>query len=538
MMAPSVKQLLKPFRGRVLGLCAMTLISSLLQVSLALFTRDVVDTALTDPARMPLAGGLLVANLLATVVLYAMSGWLSGSTTDLCTARLRQALLKSAAFAENQALYEHHSGALLSRAMEDVRTLCDGVIHALPNLVGQIARLAASFAAVLLLYPSVAAYVAIVGAAAILAAAAMRPVLKKHHARVRKADERMVSCMQEDLRQLELVKSLCAEEQMLSRFDEKVNTSLRAKRRRRFLTVGTNTTISFVSNAATAVMLLWGAGQVAAGAMSYGSLTAMLQLLSLFRSPVLGLSGLWSRLTAVEVAVDRLQAVMAEPAQQTPQLDIGTVEAVVLENVTFTYPGEEEPVLRDLSAVYPLDKWLCLSGVSGRGKSTVFKLILGLYQPQQGRVCLQTKRGLVLCGPQTRHLFAYVPQDYALLSGSIEDNLLLAAPDADKRQREKALRLACAEFVFDLADGEKTQLRENNDGLSKGQLQRIAVARALLMDRPILLMDECTSALDGRTERTMLQNIHALDVKAILVTHRPEALEGLEKVRQTDLEMV
>ena len=537
-MAACLKETIKPFRWRILTLCGMTLASALLQVTNALRIRDVIDAALTDPAQLPLAGGMLAANLLALVVLSALNGWLSGSTTDLCAAQLRQKLLASAAYAESRSLREYHSGAILSRAMEDVRALCDGVVHALPGLVGQVARLVASFAAVMLLYPSVAGYVALVGVLVIIGAAFLRPLLKKHHARVRKEDERMVSCMQEDLRQLELIKSLSTEEQTLLRFGQKIAASLRAKRSRRFLTVGTNTAISFTSNAATAVMLLWGAGQVASGVMSYGSLTAMLQLLSLFRSPVLGLSGLWSRLAGVEVAAERLQKVMAEPVKPQQRMDVAEVEAIVFDNVSFTYPGEDAPVLQDFSKEFPLEKWLCLSGVSGRGKSTVFKLILGLYQPQQGSVNLKTKDGLIPCGADTRHLFAYVPQDYALFSGTVAENLLLAVPESDKAQREKALRTACADFVLELADGENTQIRENNDGLSKGQLQRIAVARAVLMDRPILLMDECTSALDNQTERDMLDKLYALDTKAILVTHRPEALEGLENVKQANLELM
>lgn len=537
-MTAYLKKTIKPFRWRILSLCLVTLSSALLQVSNALCIREVIDAALTDPARLPVAGAMLAANLLALVVLHALNGWLSSSTTDLCSARLRQKLLASAAYAENQALHEYHSGALLSRAMEDVRTLCDGVVHALPGLVGQVARLVASFAAVMLLYPSIAGYVALVGVLVIVSAALLRPLLKKHHARVRKADERMVAGMQEDLRQLELIKSLGTEEQSLLSFGQKVRESLRAKRGRRVLTVGTNTAISFASNAATAIMLLWGAGQVATGVMSYGSLTAMLQLLSLFRSPVLGLSGLWSRMTAVEVASERLEKVMAEPVKPQPRTDMSSVEAIVFENVSFTYPGEDTPVLQNFSKVFPLEKWLCLSGVSGRGKSTVFKLILGLYQPQQGSVSLQTKDGLIPCGADTRHLFAYVPQDYALFSGTVAENLLLAAPECSKEQRENALRTACADFVLDLAEGEDAPIRENNDGLSKGQLQRIAVARAVLMDRPILLMDECTSALDSQTERDMLANLHGLNTKAILVTHRPEALESLENICKANLEMM
>lgn len=534
-MSRWMNRFLRPYRFRVAALCVITVASALLQVANALFTRDVVDAALTAPEKLPVAGVSLVVNLLALVALHALSSWLSGSTSDACIADLRCRLLQSVSLSEDESRYQYHSGTLLSRAMEDVRTLCDGMIHALPSLVGQVARLAAGVCAVLLLYPRIAGLVLLAAAAAICVAAVLRPLLKKHHKNVRKADEQMMSCMQEDLRQLELVKSLGAEEQMLRRFRETVKNSLWAKRLRRFLTVGINTMIHGVSNLATAVVLLWGAGQVAQGVLSYGSLTAMLQLLGMLRNPVLGLSGLWTRLTAVEVASERLESLLQEPPI-AEKAEIGTVQSILFDNVTFAYPGEEEPVLKNYTAEFSLEKWLCLSGVSGRGKSTLFKLILGLYRPQEGGVHLRTENGLVPCGPQTRHLFAYVPQDFALFSGTVADNLLLVAPNADEQRRKKALELACAEFVFGLSEGEQTQVRENNDGLSKGQLQRIAVARALLMERPILLMDECTSALDAGTEKEMLQNLNKLSAKAILVTHRPEALDGLEGVSRAEME--
>jgi len=162
--------------------------------------------------------------------------------------------------------------------------------------------------------------------------------------------------------------------------------------------------------------------------------------------------------------------------------------------------------------------------------------MLGLYTPQSGRVYLTTENGQIPCGAETRHLFAYVPQDYALFSGTIRENLLLVAPEAEEDARRQALHVADADFVWELTNQEKTQVRENNAGLSKGQLQRIAIARAVLMERPILLLDECTSALDAQTEKAVLQNLQALGKQAILVTHRPEAVAQLEQVSFVEME--
>ena len=521
-----IGHLMKPARGRVFLLAGLAALQSLAQVALAVVTRFVIDAALDGGKSLLQWGLMLSAVLLTLVVAYTVSQWLTGSTADRCAARLRHKLLAAALQSENETLHGYHSGALLSRGIEDVRTMCDGVVGALPSMVGQITRLAGAVLAVFIMYPGLVPVLLVASAAVALIAALLRPVLRKRHKEVRQAEEQVMSGMQENLQQLELVRSLQAEDQVLSRFDGRLKKSLSIKRRRRFWLVGSSGMISLLSQVGTGALLLWGAGQVAAGALSYGSLTALLQLLSLFKGPVLGLSGLWTRLASVEVAAQRLDDILQIP--QMPSTVVPEkVQAVVFENVTFRYPEDDALVLDRFCARFPMDGLTCLTGFSGRGKSTLFKLILGLYTPQEGRVYLETENGPVACGRDTRSLFAYVPQDYALFSGTIMENMLLVAPDACEDALRKALHIAQADFVWELSAAEQSQVRENNGGLSKGQLQRLAIARAVLMDRPVFLLDECTSALDHETEELVLKRLTGLGKAAILVTHRPEALEEI-----------
>ena len=528
-----ISHLMKPAKGRVLLLAGLAAFQALTQVALAVVTRFVIDAALAGGEGLIQWGIVLAAVLLTLVLVYTLSAWLTGSTGDRCIARLRHKLLGAAVHSENETLHAYHSGALLSRGMEDVRTMCDGVVGALPNMVGQITRLAGAVAAVFIMYPRLVPVLLIASALVAVVAAVLRPVLRARHKEVRQAEEQVMSGMQENLQQLELIRSIQAQDQVMDRFDRRLMRSLSIKRKRRFWSVGSSALISFLSQVGTGVLLLWGAGQVAAGALSYGSLTALLQLLSLFRGPVLGLSGLWTRLASVEVAAQRLVDMLNTGETDEDKSRLPEVHAVVFEDVTFCYPDDDTPVLDGFCARFPISGWTCLSGFSGRGKSTLFKLILGLYAPQQGRVYLETDQGPVLCSRDTRQLFAYVPQDYALFSGTILENLLLAAPDATEQQRREALHIAQADFVWELSAGEQTQVRENNAGLSKGQLQRLAIARAVLMDRPVFLLDECTSALDHETEALVLKALSALGRTAILVTHRPEALEDIDHMNVT-----
>ena len=526
---PTLRTLPKHFRGRVLGLCALTLLQSLLQVLMALLTRFVIDSALAKDGKLTLWAGILALDVLVMVAIHALHSWLSGSTIDKLSAALRKDLLRNAAYSRDLRLEQFHSGQLLSRAMEDVAVLCDGMIVALPGLVGQLSRLLAAFAAVLLISVPVALVLAAAAVVVGLLTALIRPVLKKHHRRVRAQDEQLMAVMQEDLQQLELIQSLGAQEKNLERFGKVQDKSLARKRQRRIWSVGSGSVMNVVSLLGSAGILLWGAGRVAAEAMTYGALSSMIQLFALFRGPALSLSGLWTRLAGVEVAAERLKPLLEEPEKRQP-CDVADVQQVVFENVTFCYPGDREPVLVNFSAGFPVDGWACLTGISGKGKTTLFKLILGLYAPSEGRVYLRTSQGELPCSEETRHLFAYVPQDYALFSGTVRENMRLVS-DADEETRKKALEVAQADFLWEMPQGEDTLLGENNTGLSKGQLQRLAIARAILMERRILLLDECTSALDAETEAKVLCGLHEIGKQAILVTHRPDALQALSHIQ-------
>ena len=531
-----IGELTKPMRGRIWLITGLSVLQSVLQVTMALLTKSVIDVALGNRQSLLLYALLLAGNVLALIVGQAVHNWLVGSTGDKMSAGMRKRILRTALFSRDEHLLDHHSGELLSRGIEDVYTVCSGAVTVLPTLIGQTARLIATTAAIFLIQPD-AASVLLIGAVLLGAiVACLRPVIKKRQRLVRETDDRVMATMQENLQQLELVQSLDVQEQVLCRFQKHINRNLDARKSRRKWSVCSNTIIDSAAQVATAGLLLWGASNIATGALSYGALTALLQLLSLFRGPVLSLSGLWTRLASVEIAADRLKEMLTETVSYGNEKEGAHLQEIVFEDVCFAYPGEELRVLDHFSFRFSMDQWVCLTGVSGKGKTTMFKLILGLYKPQSGRVYLVTDQGEVECSEATRHFFAYVPQDYALLSGTILENLRLVAPDVDDVPLRQAMSIAQADFVWDLADCEKTHVRENNAGLSKGQLQRLAIARAVLMERPVYLLDECTSALDAKTEDGVLRALKAQGKQAILVTHRPEALDVLDNIHRASLE--
>ena len=525
-----MSSVLRPYRGRIVMLCVFTLLLSVLQVSIALLSRFVIDAAIGVGSRLVFWGVILLAANLAFVAVQMLLSWYTASSADRLCARMRKDILRTAVYSRNEKVLDHHSGELLSRGLDDVYTLCDGAVGILPSFVGQVTRLIASVVAVVLIAPKVALVMIFGSITVALVTAAIRPFIKKRQRAVRESDEQLVSAMQEDLQQLELIQSIDAQEQTLKRFNVFQHNNLYMRFKRRLWAIGSSSVINLASSISGAALLLWGASRIMAGALSYGSLTAMIQLLGLFRSPAVGLSGVWAKLATVEVSCERLEDLIKPmPTVQKQKLD-GHIQQIVLENVTFAYPGDEAPVLEDFSCTLPLGDWSCLTGMSGRGKTTVFKLILGLYAPQKGRIYIQTSNGTLNCTDATRHLFAYVPQDYALFSGTVLENFQLIDPDVTEEDLRRIFQVAKADFVWELTDGLQTQVKENNAGLSKGQLQRLAIARAVLMDRPVFLLDECTSALDAGTEEAVLKGLKSLGKKAILVTHRPEVVQELADV--------
>ena len=199
--------------------------------------------------------------------------------------------------------------------------------------------------------------------------------------------------------------------------------------------------------------------------------------------------------------------------------------ALKVENVGFSYG--RAPVLSGASLTVRRGEFAVVSGASGIGKSTLFKLLLGVLQPQSGAVTVRTDAGAYPASRATRGLFAYVPQGYLLFSGTVRENLLLGAPDASDADIARALEISCADdFLRALPEGLDTRLGEGGYGLSEGQMQRLAVARALLTGAPVLLLDEATSALDAQTERRLLANLRAQSGRTcLLITHKTAALD-------------
>ena len=523
----------KRIRSQIPAMTVMTLAhmgQALLGVAFALGTRQVIDSAVGgDPdafLRACLIQGGIIAGLILCQLLYRHLHEMLMAQLDR---QWKRSTLRDLLHSEYAAVSRFHSGELLNRMNNDVRILNQGLLDALPNVAALMTRLVAAMAVLASMEPWFTLVICGAGGFVILATGLLRRRLKILHKAVSEREGRVLSFLQETLEKLMMVQAMDAGAEMERRSEGLLADRYSAQRRRKNMSLMTNTCVNLLSQGASFAALLWCGTKLLRGQLSFGSLTAVTQLVSQIQAPVMNLSAVIPQYIAMSAAAERLKE-LSELEPEPPALGSDgedlyrRMTSIRAEGLCFSY--DRDVLLEQVSLELPKGSFAVVTGSSGIGKSTLLKLLMGFCRPGSGRLYLQLEGEQVDAGRAVRHLFAYVPQGNLLLSGTLRENLTLAKPDATQAQLEQALYVsAMDEYLPQLPDGLETLLGENGAGLSEGQAQRLAIARAVLGGAPILLLDECTSALDADTEQKVLERLRALpDRTCIAVTHRPAAI--------------
>ena len=514
------EEVLRPWNKTSAILCAGTVVQSLAAVAVALVSRRLLNSAMGGGAVLRW-GAVLAVLAVGAPLLSGVLSRLSGAAEDASSALLRTHTLELLRKKNLEKLKGYHSGQLYSRVTSDVGTVCLWKTSVLPGMLSQAVRLIAATAALCWIDP-VLTLCALCCAAVVAAGSVVyRRLLRPRHQAARIAQEQLTVTLQEELSHGEFIRGVRAEEQMSRRLEESQGNWLRRRKSLRDVSILGGTGFSAMTQLVFVAVMVWGGVSIRSGRLTYGDLTALLQLAAMFQGPVSGLGGLQSRLAELSAARERLEELwdLPEEGEGTPLPEGACVRAIVFEHVSFAYEGEETAVLEDFSLRLPTDRWMCLRGISGSGKSTLYRLILGLYRPQQGRVYLETDMGNFDCCAATRSFFGFVPQTAVLLAGTVRENLHLVRSGAEDETLTAALREAQCGFLWEEGGkGLDTRLSEDG-GLSAGQRQRVSVAMALLSGGSMLLLDEITSALDAVTERALLKALTKSHPAAIFATH-------------------
>lgn len=469
----------------------------------------------------------MVGMLLGNIVMKSISSRVSAVVNVRVQNEIQAEVYHKILNTDWESLERFRSGDLLNRLNSDTTAIASGVTGFFPSLIANVVQFVGAFA-IILYYDYTMAFIALAGIpVSVICSRVLMRRMRSHNREMKAIHSDVMSFHEDSLQNMTSIKAFG----ITDLFDSKM-TLLQKRYRDAYLdynqfSVRTSALMSLVGMMVSAGCFGWGVYRLWTGAISYGTMTMFLQLASTLTSAFSSLIGLVSTAVSTSTSAGRIMSVVQLPAEETQEdADFVTEESYTLRlsGVDFTYQNGEA-VLQHADLVARPGDLVALTGPSGEGKTTMLRIMLGLVQPQQGSAELigDSGRKYVLSAG-TRRAFGYVPQGNSIFAGTIADNLRLTRPEATDAELEEVLRAACAyDFVMELPGGLDHMVGGRGKGLSEGQAQRIAVARALLRKAPILLLDEATSALDEETERRMLQNLmtSGLVQTCIFVTHRP-----------------
>ncbi len=437
------------------------------------------------------------------------------------------------------ALQKYSNGDIINRLNSDMSVVSSNAVSWLPTIIIALYNFIATFA-VLCYYDWIMAMIALASAPVLVLLS--RVILKKQRMYSRTVKERgsdLMSFEVETFYGMDTVKSFGLAE----RYGEKIRSLQEdfkeASLQFNMFTIGTNAMMSLMGTLVQFVAFGYCLFRLWTHSITFGTMTLFLQQRSNLSVAFKNLLAIVPNFLNSAVSAHRLRELVELPREvhlQEERPGDAVLEQgmhVKMSQVCFHY-DETQEVLSDAEFHAAPGEIVALVGPSGEGKTTMLRLILGLIRPQKGQAALEAADGRVLTlNADTRYLFAYVPQGNTIFSGTIADNLRMVKEDATDAQIEDALKIACAwEFVQEKKKGIYASVGERGKGLSEGQAQRLAIARAVLMDAPILLLDEATSALDMATERKVLRNIMVQKPHktCIVTTHRPSVLGLCQRV--------
>lgn len=446
--------------------------------------------------------------------------------------KMRGRLFYSIMMKDYGKINKYHSGELMNRITSDVKIVTEGIISIVPDALYFLTQFVGAFVVLIIFDWKFTMLFIAAGIVMSVIAVFFRGKLKNLSKQVQETDGKVRSFFQEAIESMLVVKTFGLEKQ----FDKKGNilqrTNYEVKMRRRKITIFANAGFSFIFNSGYLFALGWCAIKVSMKAMTYGTLTAVLQLISQIQTPFVSITKMFPQYYAVLASAERIMEIenITNEESTYEKIDVkqtyDKLESIRFNNIKFNYG--RETVIEHGDAMLNKGDFVAIRGISGIGKSTLMKMLLGVFKPQQGTIDICLENGKTIqASPDTRCMFSYVPQGNYLFSGTIRENILMINPNASDKEVSQALKLSEIEdFIENLPDGLDTVIGEKGLGISEGQAQRLAIARALISNAPIILLDEATSALDKNTEEKVLDNIKKLNKKTcIIITHKAAALE-------------
>lgn len=517
-------------------ICLLNLMISSGSLVMAIATKGLIDGAsLHNKHHIWFYAIVMLVTVLIIRVATLLSGLLSVKTGAQLLEDIRAMLLHKLMKKQYASFNCYHSGELVNRMFSDVTVVRNGVMDIVPKLVSMIVSFIGGSLILISMDWKLVVVLVIGGGFGLVLLMLLNEPMKTRHKKVQESEGRLHAILQETLENLRLVKASVLEERMEYQVSLRQNEFQKRQLQKGYFSSYLSMAVNMFFQLSWLFCMLWGCYGIYQGTLTYGMMAAIIQLIGQIHGPIASVAGIASQTYSTISSAERLQELLDFPEEKdeltNQSLLYKYLQGIQIVNMNFSYGRGEKNVLENVNFYIKRGDFVAVTGASGGGKSTLFQLLLGIYQPSHGQChfCYKNDFGEIVqeeASRKTRSLFAYVPQGNTLFSGTLRENLTMFTNQATEQDIWQAVQVACIDhLIHELEDGLDTVIGERGIGLSEGQAQRVAVARALLSQAPILLLDESTSALDEQTEAKMLDHIsHLKDKTCLIVTHRNAAL--------------
>lgn len=496
-------------------------------LAIPILTSNLVDIAVeaskvSQPDLMPLVWNIVGVSIaiLMDIFLYMLEGILYFQFSIKREKELKENLFYRIFQNEYSQVAKYHTAQIEQLFTTDIQNIIRKELETIPDFVRQSTRLILAIGIVIYLDVWFLVLILSCGILGFILAKLYSKMIRPHHHKVLETEGKFNGYILESISQMKLIQAYDAVAYSNLHFDTLNQNQIEAKRKRNRILFIANSGLFGFSNLIYLFALGYGAYGISLQLLTYGSMIALVQLLNNIQTPLIAFSSLWNQYNLAQASKKRIEDVyLLDQEQQENQLE--DFDSIVFEHVSFSY--QETPVLKDFSFEINKEEIVLFQGPSGIGKTTVFMLLMGFLKPDAGRIYMKYQG---VEAPVSRKLFSYVPQENILFSGSIAENIFILT-GKKKEEAVEALKLTNVyDEILDLPNGLDTILKERGNGLSLGQIQRIWIAIALLRDRPILLLDEFSSALDSKNEAEIMERLAKLHKTILFISHRERKMEN------------
>lgn len=499
-------------------------------------SKEMIDMAVRSDGNLTKYALLLVSALVAEILCSVAQGYVNVRAEAGIRNSLRSRVFDRALNARWNGKERWHTGDVVNRLEEDVRVIADTLCHLVPGALVTMVQLVAAFVFLWTMNPVLAWVILCILPVFMALAAIMARRIKKLTTEIRKSDSQVQSVLQESLQRRIVIIALGRMEYVMNRLVSSQNSLMEKVMKRNRFSMSSRAAMMTGFGTGYLTAFIWGVHRMQDGVVTFGMLSAFLQLVGQIQRPTADMSRRLPAMIHAMASAERLMEIYDAEQEDIPSTDNSPTfipDGIRLENVTFGYPDANRKIFRNFTHDFRPGTSTAIMGETGAGKSTMMRLMLGLLKPESGNVIFYAEDGSCAdASARFRSGIVYVPQGNSLLSATIRENLIGGKENLSDDVIRNALYMAAAEFVYDLPDGLDTKCGEGGEGLSEGQAQRIAIARALLSDGRIMLLDEFTSALDAETESKLMDRLteNYTGKTLVFITHRKEMAERCENV--------